>query len=833
MSSVTPPVRRSLRQFLTSSLSSAALMPLALAAVDPSPPPNIVFMMSDDQGWGDVGYYGHPRLETPHTDAMAAQGLRFDNFFSGAPICSPTRASSLTGRNHNRAGVPAVGGNDGVINPQETTFAHALAANGYRTGHFGKWHLKVTLHDSPHRPEQLGFDFYISMNNNADKVDPGNKYRYMGDTVTTALGESSEITMDYALSFIEDAVADEDPFLAVIWFNSPHTPHGATPEDLALYDDVTDSSKRVYYAMLTALDRQVGRLRSELRRMGIEENTLVVYCSDNGPNVPPGSTGPWEGKKQSLRDGGVRVPGIIEWPAVITEPRVTEVPMVTDDLYPTFLAAAGISEYGPPRTIDGLNMMPVLRDEPFTRPDNMRFWFGRNTAFVTPDGELDRNSSRDPGFTAWYNDVMAEAAIANQLVEDTLANTLPDADAGPDVWLVDSDGNGVETTTLDATASSDPDGTITRYQWRWDGNRVDGATLTHDFPAGRTTVRLIVWDDLECIMSDYVTVHVLRPGERDAPWQEIDGQIVVEGEGYHSIDTDGAGFTWRTAPFCPEAVGDRALWLPEQGLPYNNQPTNPNTPSVTYRVHSENGGTYSFWLRRYGANSDSQSVYVYVNGQRQGTFSDRDNQTERLWQWVEIDPVQLDPGTNLITFYWRQCGYYVDRFVLTTDGSWEPEGAGPPATEKVGFDPLPTFANYRWRFPQAQGYRTSPHRDFELDGLCNILEFAFGFDMTVADHRPEEILRATRDNPSRQPVLTTRVLAGGTGDLATGYHAGGLIYRLEVNGHPGDEGWGSAEAYVVGETSGSLLGDVVPRTVQLALPDGMDRVFARISVAFE
>ena len=209
--------------------------------------PNILLVMSDDQGWGDVGYNGHPVLRTPNLDVAAASGLRFDRFYAAAPSCSPTRASVLTGRHPNRMGVFSWGH---AIRPQETTLAEVLRQAGYATGHFGKWHLGQVRADSPVSPGANGFDRWISAENfydfNPEMSDQGKPVRFEG--------EGNAVTADLALGWIREQAAAEAPFFATVWFGSPHFPHKALAADADLYPG-RSKKEREYLGEITALDR--------------------------------------------------------------------------------------------------------------------------------------------------------------------------------------------------------------------------------------------------------------------------------------------------------------------------------------------------------------------------------------------------------------------------------------------------------------------------------------------------------------------------------------------------------------------------------------------------
>ena len=332
--------------------------------------PNIVLVMADDQGWGDTAYNGHPELVTPHLDAMSQAGLRFDRFYAAAPVCSPTRGSVMTGRHPNRFGCFSWGR---PLRPQEITIAERLREAGYATGHFGKWHLGSVLKGSPVNPGASGFDHWLSAFNFYDN-DP--VLSREGKAVEVE-GESSIIAADAAIEFIREQSKQKKPFLAVVWFGSPHTPHRAAPEDLAHYEN----KKAHWHGEITGLDRAVGKLRSALREDGIHENTLFWYTSDNGGLKQKSSGG--RGKKGSVYEGGLRVPAIIEWPARIRSPRVTRAPGNTADIYPTVMELLGIDTRRQP-ILDGISLVPVIDGKSDKRPKPMGFWSFKGGGIGTP-----------------------------------------------------------------------------------------------------------------------------------------------------------------------------------------------------------------------------------------------------------------------------------------------------------------------------------------------------------------------------------------------------------------------------------------------------------------
>src|SRR5688500_18432980 len=205
-----------------------ALSILAAAAAHGAEPPNVVLVMADDQGWGDMAYNGHPHLKTPHFDALAREGVRFDQFHAAAPVCSPTRGSVMTGRHPNRYGCFSWGH---PLRPQEATIAQALKAAGYRTGHFGKWHLGAVQAGGEVTPGKCGAAEWVAAPNSFDRdptlSDRGKAVPFQGD--------SSDVTAALAVTFIRGCAARKQRFLAVVWFGSPHAPHQALDSDRTPY----------------------------------------------------------------------------------------------------------------------------------------------------------------------------------------------------------------------------------------------------------------------------------------------------------------------------------------------------------------------------------------------------------------------------------------------------------------------------------------------------------------------------------------------------------------------------------------------------------------------
>jgi arylsulfatase A-like enzyme len=339
--------------------------------------PNIILCMADDQGWGDVAYNGHKIIKTPVLDEMAAGALRFDRFYSAAPVCSPTRGSVLTGRHPNRFSCFTWGH---TLRPQEVTIAEALKTSGYATGHFGKWHLGSVRSESPVCPGNSGFDTWFSSPNFFEN----NPLMSNNGNVVQAKGESSLVTVNAALDFIGKQAKNDKPFLAVVWFGSPHTPHIAGPVEKELYKKYPPREMN-YYAEITGIDSAMGALRTGLRDLDIADNTVVWYTSDNGSRKP-GSTGGLRGQKGTLYEGGIRVPAIIEWPARIKNPRRTSIPCNTVDIYPTVVELTGVKVPEQPQPLDGVSLVSLIDGKMEARSKPLGFW-------VYPAGGLPVRSS--------------------------------------------------------------------------------------------------------------------------------------------------------------------------------------------------------------------------------------------------------------------------------------------------------------------------------------------------------------------------------------------------------------------------------------------------------
>jgi len=374
------------RAFLLT-LGSAAV---ATAAADPKRP-NIILAMADDQGWGDTSYNGHPVLKTPTLDAMSRSGIRFDRFYSGAPVCSPTRGSCLTGRHPYRYGIFFANADTGADDPskyilpdRERTIAEYLKPLGYTAGHFGKWHLGDFSGPRKSAPTDNGFDEFFSTTRKVATLDPDGYWTKDGRIpAASTTGDDSELLMSRALDFIRRAARRGQPFVAVIWFHAPHVPFRAGQKHRAPYASEPESTQH-YWGSIASVDEQMGRLRSTLDELGIRQDTMLWYASDNGPegdrgeDASPGTAGPWRGRKRSLFEGGVRVPGLLEWPRRFPKPFVVKAAASTSDYLPTVLSALN-QPIAPAADFDGINLLPLLQSRKPSRERAIGFETMGNT----------------------------------------------------------------------------------------------------------------------------------------------------------------------------------------------------------------------------------------------------------------------------------------------------------------------------------------------------------------------------------------------------------------------------------------------------------------------
>ena len=350
--------------------------------------PNIILIMTDDQGYGDLGITGNPIIETPNIDAMASKSATMSNFYV-SPVCAPTRASLMTGRYNYRTGVIDTYVGRAMMHTDEVTIAEILKKAGYATGIFGKWHLGDCY---PMRPIDQGFDESMVLKGGglAQPSEPfENKRRYTdpvlfhnGQMVQT-LGYCTDVYFRTATSFIKKNVEAEKPFFVYLPTNAPHGPYHDVPEELFnVYSEMDLSSISLeeklnvdrlaaIFAMIGNVDQNIGRLFKTIEQLGIQKNTIVVFLTDNGPNTRR-YVGELRGMKGEVHEGGIRAPFYMYWPDVFKGDEYSDVRVAHYDLMPTLLEVAGVS-LPEGLAIDGRSFLSLLKGKEISWPDRNLF----------------------------------------------------------------------------------------------------------------------------------------------------------------------------------------------------------------------------------------------------------------------------------------------------------------------------------------------------------------------------------------------------------------------------------------------------------------------------
>lgn len=344
--------------------------------------PNIVVVLCDDLGYGDLECYGHPHIKTPHLNKLADDGVRFTNFYSAAPVCSPSRVGLLTGRSPNRAGVYDFipGGRNIYMRSSEITIPQLLKKEGYATCMSGKWHCNGKFNsDRQPQPDSAGFDHWFGTQNNASPSheNPKNFVRN-GEPAGELEGFSCQLVVDEAIDWLKkQQQADaEQPFFMYVAFHEPHEPI-ASPKDLVDHyrPMATNDNEAQYFANVANVDAAVGRLLASLKELKVDSDTLVIFTSDNGPETlnryhraknSYGSATPLRGMKLWTTDAGFRVAGMMRWTGKIKAGQVVHHPVSSLDFLPTFCELAGAK---PPTNLelDGTSFLPALKNAALAR----------------------------------------------------------------------------------------------------------------------------------------------------------------------------------------------------------------------------------------------------------------------------------------------------------------------------------------------------------------------------------------------------------------------------------------------------------------------------------
>ncbi|MBN2325972.1 MAG: sulfatase-like hydrolase/transferase [Candidatus Omnitrophica bacterium] len=359
--------------------------------------PNIIIILADDMGYGDLSCYGGETIQTPHLDALAAGGARFSDFHSSGPVCSPTRAGLLTGRYQQRCGIPEVltvaGRRDQGLSPEEVTFSKLFQEAGYKTACFGKWHLGYRPEFNPIHHGFGQFRGYLSGNvDYISHIDQAGVYDWWdGAAQIHEEGYVTRLITKHALRFIEEN--QDNPFLLYLPHEAPHYPYQG-PNDNAdrtvggKFDNhgSRQDVKGAYKIMIEELDDSVGEVMEKIRRLHLERDTFVFFFSDNGA-TQAGSNGPLRGFKGSLWEGGHRVPAFAYWPGIVPPARIIRDPAISLDIFPTLLSAAEIKRpagFNP----DGIDLLPFLCFTEKIPNRTLYWWYKRQKAVRQGDWKL-------------------------------------------------------------------------------------------------------------------------------------------------------------------------------------------------------------------------------------------------------------------------------------------------------------------------------------------------------------------------------------------------------------------------------------------------------------
>jgi arylsulfatase A len=395
--------------------------------------PNVIVLFADDLGYQDIGCYGGP-VKTPTLDRLAAEGIRFTDFYAGSAVCGPSRAVLITGRHHARGGIY---GNvifddfqSGHLLTREVTLPEHLRANGYSTAHFGKWHMGMpTRERKKPTPAEHGFDYWFGMNSGANPShkNPDN-FQRNGVRVGMIEGYSCQILVDEAITWLDEERNPDAPFFLNFWFHEPHD-RVAAPDEIVSQYGALDDQGAIYSGTIDNTDRAIARLLDKLKEVDSLENTLIVYASDNG-SYRDDRNGGLRGRKASLYEGGIRVPGIFYWPGTIDAGRVENEPAGVVDLLPTVCGLLGIDK---PEGVhlDGSDISPLLtgRANEFTRHQPL-FWLMpmSRTPLAIRDGKYSLVGFRDFEFP--------KDAAAITEVEEQIADVLRQANSPElDPWV--------------------------------------------------------------------------------------------------------------------------------------------------------------------------------------------------------------------------------------------------------------------------------------------------------------------------------------------------------------------------------------------------------------
>jgi arylsulfatase A-like enzyme len=375
--------------------------------------PNILVILVDDLGYGDLSSYGAPDLKSPAIDSLMAAGIRFDSFYANCPVCSPTRAALLSGTYPDLVGVPGVirtipHNNWGWLAPHAVLLPKPLKVAGYHTAIVGKWHLGL---ESPNRPNERGFDHFKGFL--CDMIDDYYKHRRHGinyfrenEKEIDPPGHATDLFTEWAIDYLDDRKGKKEPFFLYLSYNAPHTPIQPPADWLAKVkareNGITDQRAKLV-ALIEHLDDGIGQVIAALKKNGQDKNTLIIFSSDNGGQLSVGARcGNHRGGKQDMYEGGLKVPTCAVWPGHIKPGMRSNLRGLSMDIYPTACEAAGAKV---PKYVEGVSLLPTLlgkpqiikRDMIFVRREGGRLYQGQDYhALRRGDWKLVHNNPHEP-----------------------------------------------------------------------------------------------------------------------------------------------------------------------------------------------------------------------------------------------------------------------------------------------------------------------------------------------------------------------------------------------------------------------------------------------------
>jgi arylsulfatase A-like enzyme len=396
-----------MRNFLLSALLCFAATSIQAAK------PNIIVILVDDLGYGDLSSYGAPDLKSPAIDSLMAAGIRFDSFYANCPVCSPTRAALLSGTYPDLVGVPGVirtipHNNWGWLAPHAVLLPKPLKAAGYHTAIVGKWHLGL---ESPNRPNERGFDHFKGFL--CDMIDDYYKHRRHGinyfrenEKEIDPPGHATDLFTEWAIDYLDDRKGKKEPFFLYLSYNAPHTPIQPPADWLAKVkareNGITDQRAKLV-ALIEHLDDGIGQVIAALKKNGQDKNTLIIFSSDNGGQLNVGARcGNHRGGKQDMYEGGLKVPTCAVWPGHIKPGTRSNLRGLSMDIYPTACEAAGAKV---PEYVEGVSLLPAMLGRPqaikrnmiFVRREGGRLYQGQDYhAFRRGDWKLVHNNPHEP-----------------------------------------------------------------------------------------------------------------------------------------------------------------------------------------------------------------------------------------------------------------------------------------------------------------------------------------------------------------------------------------------------------------------------------------------------